>query len=260
MSLVDPVTGQPAGIAYCDVHLSFGPLTVLQGLDLTVPAGRITVLVGGSGAGKSVTFKLALGLLAPNAGTVWVDGRELAALPERARTALRADFGVVFQRGALFDSMSVFDNVAFPLREHEALPRSEIAGRVEALLAQVGLKGTEAKLPSELSGGMQKRVGLARALARQPRFLFYDEPTSGLDPVLAAAMQQLILDTQEARPDMTSFIISHDVHAALAMADKVALLAEGRIAQAADSASFAASADPVVQRFLHPAELQRGIR
>ena len=252
MSAVDPVTGQPAAIEYAGVDLRFGEATVLQGLDLLVPRGGITVLAGRSGAGKSVMFKLALGLLAPTSGEVRVGGALVGALSMRQLRALRSDFGVVFQHAALFDSMSVFDNVAFPLREHERRSRSDVADRVHHLLGQVGLEGSAHKMPSELSGGMQKWVGLARALAREPRYLFYDEPTSGLDPVLASAMYQLVLDTQRSRPELTSFVISHDLLAALAIADKVALLADKRVAYAMDPVAFALVDDPLVQRFLHP--------
>lgn len=258
MTVDDPVTGQPAAIRYEDVHISFGDFAVLKGLDLVVPQGRLTFLVGPSGSGKSVTFKLALGLLEPDSGRVWVGDHEVTALPERERTEARSSFGVVFQHAALFDSMTVFDNVAFPLREHTRLSRGEIADRVGHLLEQVNLAGSEAKMPSELSGGMQKRVGLARALAREPRFLFYDEPTTGLDPVISVAMHELILDTQRRRPELTSFVISHDLDGAMAIADKVALLLDGRIAHATDVDTFQRLDDPRVQGFLHPTIATRG--
>ncbi|MEM6927364.1 MAG: ATP-binding cassette domain-containing protein [Myxococcota bacterium] len=257
MTPVDPVTGQPAAIEYRDVHLSFGDVHVLRGLDLLVPHGRITCLAGPSGGGKSLTFRLALGLVEPTRGQVFIDGEDLTTMKQRARTKVREAFGVVFQHAALFDSMNVFDNVAFPLREHTRMTSAEMADRVQDLLEQVGLSGSDEKMPSELSGGMRKRVGLARALAREPRFLFYDEPTSGLDPVLAAAMDQLILDTQVAHPHLTSFIISHDLPGALRLADKVVLLWEGRVRLDTDARSFASSSDPVVQRFLDPSRPQQ---
>jgi len=253
----DPVTGQPAAIEYQGVHVAFSGVEVLGGLDLVVPRGRITCMAGPSGGGKSVTFKLALGLLEPDAGRVLVDGEDLTAMKERARARVRSTFGVVFQNSALFDSMSVFDNVAFPLREHTRMPPADVAERVTGLLEQVGLAGAADRMPAELSGGMRKRVGLARALAREPRFLFYDEPTSGLDPVLAAAMDQLVLDTQMTHPQLTSFIISHDLDSALSMADKVVLLGNGRVHLAADPAHFAASPDPYVQGFLDPSRPRR---
>ncbi len=257
MTPIDPVTGQPASIEYRDVHLTFGDVEVLRGLDLLVPHGRITCLAGPSGGGKSITFKLALGLVEPTSGHVLIDGENLTTMKERARVKVRSAFGVVFQNAALFDSMNVFDNVAFPLREHTRVRPETLSARVHELLEQVGLEGAAEKMPDELSGGMRKRVGLARALAREPRFLFYDEPTSGLDPVLAAAMDQLVLDTQLAHPHLTSFVISHDLPGALGMADKVVLLWEGRVHLATDARSFAASSDPVVQRFLDPARPHR---
>lgn len=256
--VIDPITGQPAALRYEDVHIAFGDFQVLKGLDLIVPQGRLTFLVGPSGSGKSVTFKLALGLLEPDEGRVWVGDYEVTALPERQRKEARSSFGVVFQHAALFDSMSVFENVAFPLREHTKMSRSEISDRVMGLLEQVNLTGSENKMPSELSGGMQKRVGLARALAREPRYLFYDEPTTGLDPVISAAMHELILTTQRQRPELTSFIISHDLEGAMAIADKVAMLFDGQIAHATDTETFQHLDDPRVQEFLHPSMKMRG--
>ena len=250
MSEIDPVTGQPAAIVYKGVHKSFGKFHVLRGLDLIVPRGRITVIIGRSGTGKSVTIKHVMGLMRPDQGRIWVGDDELTAMNDRDLRKVRTRFGVVFQHAALFDSMNVFENIAFPLREHERLTEREIRVRVLTLLAQVGLQGAEVKMPSELSGGMAKRVGLARALVRNPEFLLYDEPTTGLDPILTAAMDQLIAETQGSRPDLTSLVISHDMHAVLTIADKIVMLFDGVVAHQGSPDYFRTSDDPLIRQFL----------
>ncbi len=244
------VTGERAAIVYEGVHKSFGSFHVLRGLDLVIPHGKITVIIGRSGTGKSVTLKHVMGLLRPDAGRIWVGADELTAMDDRSLRRVRERFGVVFQNAALFDSMSVFENVAFPLREHERLRESEIRAKVSHLLALVGLQGAEPKLPSELSGGMRKRVGLARALVRDPAFLLYDEPTTGLDPILAAAMDALIDDTQRAHPGLTSVVISHDMHAVMKIADKIVMIYEGQVVHEGDRDWFQQSDDPFVRQFL----------
>jgi phospholipid/cholesterol/gamma-HCH transport system ATP-binding protein len=247
---LDPVTGQPAAIRYAEVWKAFGSQQVLRGLDLIIPRGRITFVIGRSGTGKSVTLKHVMGLLRPDRGRIWVGEDELTSMSDRQLRRVRERFGVVFQHAALFDSMSVFDNVAFPLVEHERMPAAQMRAKVEALLGQVGLAGAEGKLPSELSGGMRKRVGLARALVRDPEILLYDEPTTGLDPVLAAAMDQLILDTQRARPQITSLVISHDMAAVFRIADKVAFMVDGHILHEGTPETLRALEDPLVQQFV----------
>ncbi len=247
---LDPVTGQPAAVRFVGVHKTLGGQPVLQGLDLIIPRGRITAIIGRSGAGKSVTLKHMLGLMLPDAGEIWVGDLHLETAREGVLRKLRERFGVVFQHAALFDSMNVYENIAFPLREHTRLREPVIREKVASLLEQVGLSGREQKMPSELSGGMRKRVGLARALIRDPEYLLYDEPTSGLDPVLVAAMDQLIVDTQASRPDLTSVVITHDVAATTRIADKIAFLYEGKIAHEGTPAWFAASEDPLVVQFL----------
>lgn len=247
---IDPVTGQPSAIVYQGVHKSFGAYHILRGLDLLVPRGRITVVIGRSGTGKSVTIKHVMGLLRPDKGRIWVGDDELTAMDDRALRAVRTRFGVVFQHAALFDSMDVFENVAFPLREHERMTEREVRERVMELLRQVGLAGSHAKYPSELSGGMMKRAGLARALVRKPEFVLYDEPTTGLDPILTAAMDELIAGTQRANPSLTSLVISHDMHAVLTIADKIVMLNEGRVAHEGTPDFFRASDDPLVRQFL----------
>jgi phospholipid/cholesterol/gamma-HCH transport system ATP-binding protein len=195
-------------------------------------------------------MKHVMGLLRPDAGRIWVGDDELTAMSDRRLRGVRNRFGIVFQHAALFDSMNVYDNIAFPLREHTRMRRREMADRIAALLAQVGLSGAEMKMPGELSGGMRKRVGLARALVRDPEFLLYDEPTTGLDPILAAAMDRLIVDTQRARPGITSVVISHDMHAVLHIADKVAMLVDGVVYREGTAADFRDSEDALIQQFV----------
>lgn len=247
---IDAVTGQPAAIRYEDLWKAFGAQQVLRGLNLAVPRGRITFVIGRSGTGKSVMLKHVMGLLRPDRGRIWLGAEELTAMTEAQLRRVRERFGFVFQHAALFDSMNVFDNVAFPLLEHERLTASEVRAKVQALLAQVGLSHAEKKTPSELSGGMRKRVGLARALVRDPQVLLYDEPTTGLDPVLAAAMDQLILETQRARPEITSLVISHDMSAVFRIADKVSFLYEGQVLHEGAPGAFREIQDPIVQQFV----------
>lgn len=247
---IDPVTGQPAAIVYEDVHKAFGEHQVLRGINILVPEGRITVVIGRSGTGKSVTIKHIMGLLRPDRGRIWVGDDDLTAMSDRELRHVRLRFGVVFQHAALFDSMDVFENVAFPLREHTRMREPEIRTKVMGLLAQVGMRGAERKLVAELSGGMRKRVGLARALVRNPAFLLYDEPTTGLDPILTAAMDKLIVDAQNANPGITSLVISHDMHAVLSIADKIVMLHEGRVVHEGTPDFFRHSTDPMIRQFL----------
>lgn len=246
----DPVTGEVAAIRFEGVYKAFGSNEVLKGLDLIIPKNRITFIIGRSGTGKSVMIKHAMGLMRPDRGKIWLGDEDIGSASDKRLREIRNRFGVVFQHAALFDSMDVFTNVAFPLVEHERMTRAQIRDRVEQLLAQVGLTGSEKKLPSELSGGMRKRVGLARALARKPDFLFYDEPTTGLDPVLAAAMDKLILDTQRASEGITSVVISHDMKAVLRIAEKVAFLQEGKVGLEGTPEDLEHSEDPVIRQFV----------
>lgn len=248
--VVDPITGAESAIIYEDVHKTFGEHRVLRGLNLVIPRGKTTVLIGRSGTGKSVTLKHVMGLLRPDKGRIWVGSDELTGMSDRELRKVRNRFGIVFQGAALFDSMTVFENIAFPLREHTRLRNAAIRAKVDHLLAQVGLTGAGAKFPSELSGGMRKRVGLARALVRDPEFILYDEPTTGLDPILAAAMDELIVETQNARPDITSVVISHDMRAVLHIAHKVAMLVDGVVRHEGTPSFFEESEDPLVRQFL----------
>jgi len=244
------LTGAPIAIRYSQVYKSFGDFHVLRGLNISIPRGQITAIIGRSGTGKSVTIKHVMGLLRPDKGRIWVGDDELTAMGDRKLLRVRNRFGVVFQNAALFDSMNVFDNVAFPLVEHSKLKRAAIADKVEGLLAEVGLAGSGAKTPSELSGGMRKRVGLARALVRDPEFLLYDEPTTGLDPILAAAMDELIVNTQQASEGLTSVVISHDMPAVLRTADKICMLVDGVVYEQGPPDAFRNSRDPLVRQFV----------
>jgi len=228
---------------------SFGRQQVLRALSLEVPTGSITVIIGRSGGGKSVLLKHLIGLLRPDEGRVLVDGVEITALRGRALDDIRRRYGVVFQGGALFDSMSCNDNVAFPLREKLRLPAAEIAKRVEAALAQVGLEGMGAKFPAEISGGMRKRVAIARALVTEPEIVFFDEPTTGLDPVLVNTIHHLILDLHR-RFRFTAVVVSHEIPEIFEIADTVAMLHEGRIAEVGPPTAIQASPNRVVRQFI----------
>lgn len=244
---------EPAGAARTKIALrglvkSFGDKRVLDHLDLDVEAGRSLVILGGSGSGKSVLLKHMIGLLTPDEGRVEVDGVDLASLRGPALTTVRRKFGMAFQEGALFDSMSVHDNVAFPLRR-AGWPRERIAERVAECVAMVELEGAEQKLPAELSGGMRRRVGFARAIALEPEILLFDEPTTGLDPVIKAIVDELIL-TLRNRLGSTTVTITHDLTSAFKIADRIALLVRGRIVAAAPPDEFRASNDERVQQFI----------
>jgi phospholipid/cholesterol/gamma-HCH transport system ATP-binding protein len=228
---------------------SFGRQAVLRELDLEVATGTITIIIGRSGGGKSVFLKHLIGLLQPDAGRITVDGVEITRLHGRALDEVRRTYGVVFQGGALFDSMSCWDNVAFPLREKSRTPRDELTKRVQAALAQVGLEGVGGKYPAEISGGMRKRVAIARALVTEPEIIFFDEPTTGLDPVLVNTIHHLILDLHR-RYRFTAVVVSHEIPEIFEIADTVAMLHEGRIVEIGPPAAIQASANPVVQRFI----------
>jgi phospholipid/cholesterol/gamma-HCH transport system ATP-binding protein len=228
---------------------SFGRQPVLRGVSLEVPTGSITVIIGRSGGGKSVLLKHLIGLLSPDQGRILVDGVEITSLRGRALDEVRQRYGVVFQGGALFDSLSCQENVAFPLREKLRLPSAEITKRVEAGLAQVGLEGMGAKFPAEISGGMRKRVAIARALVTEPEIVFFDEPTTGLDPVLVNTIHHLILDLHR-RFRFTAVVVSHEIPEIFEIADTVAMLHEGRIAEVGSPAAIQASSSRVVRQFI----------
>lgn len=237
-------------IKLIDIHKSFGKQKVLNGLSLAVPKGQITVIIGRSGSGKSVILKHMIGLIKPDAGQVLVAGQDITQLDDRELNQVRRRFGMLFQDAALFDSMNVGDNVAFPIREHTRLSEKEIKKLVAEKLALVGLSGAEEKLPSQLSGGMRKRAGLARAIALEPEIILYDEPTTGLDPLLINAINSLIQETQE-RLKITAVVISHDLAGAYRIAHNIAMLYQGQIIASGTPSQIQQSQDPVVQQFIH---------
>ncbi len=235
-------------IQFQDVHKAFNGKPVLAGFTLDVRDGETVVIIGYSGTGKSVALKHVVGLLHPDAGDVNVDGRAVSTLDRAGLTALRWEIGFVFQFAALFDSMTVFDNVALGLRRRD-LTDEEITERVREALALVDLTGTDAKLPAELSGGMRKRVGIARAIALQPRYILYDEPTTGLDPVTSAVIDQLMVRTRE-HLGVTGIVVTHDMRSAYTVGDRIAMLYEGRIRQVGTVAEIQETEDPVVRQFI----------
>jgi len=228
---------------------SFGRQRVLDGIDLEVPAGSITIIIGRSGGGKSVFLKHVLGLLRPDSGRIEVGGVDLARLRGRALDEVRKRYGVVFQGGALFDSMTCRANIAFPLREKLRLPRTEIDKRVDAALEQVGLAGIGDKYPEEVSGGMRKRVAIARALVTEPEIVFFDEPTTGLDPVLVNTIHHLILELHR-RFRFTAVMVSHEIPEIFEIADRVGMLHEGRIVELGPPGAIQASQNVVVRQFI----------
>lgn len=241
--------GRAVKIRLRGVAKSFGPKVVLDGLDLDVFEGESVVVIGASGVGKSVLIKHIIGLIAPDRGTVEVDGVAIHELGNRDITAFRRRFGMAFQEGALFDSMDVHDNVAFPLRRRAKLPAAEIDRRVERCLELVRLDGAGAKLPSELSGGMRRRVGFARAIAHEPDILLFDEPTSGLDPVTTAQIDDVIVGLLD-RLDSTAVTITHDMVSAFRIADRIGMLHDGKIVAIAPPEEFKQLDDPRVQQFI----------
>jgi phospholipid/cholesterol/gamma-HCH transport system ATP-binding protein len=226
---------------------SFGAKPVLRGVSLEVPDGQNTVMIGASGSGKSVTLKLIVGLIEPDAGSVEVDGEVVHELDRKRLAALRGRIGYVFQFAALFDSMTVAENIRLGLvkRGHD---EDEIRLRTEESLAVVELPGVEDKYPAELSGGMRKRVGIARAIALKPRYNLYDEPTTGLDPVTSAVMDQLMIRTRDL--GVTGLVVTHDMRSAFSVGDRVAMLHEGAIRQVGSVAEIQATDDPVVRQFI----------
>lgn len=232
-----------------DVYKSFGDQQVLRGIDLDIRSGEVLVIIGGSGSGKSVLIKHLVALLRPDRGQVLFHGQNLFDMDDHALLEARKNFGMLFQNGALFDSMSVYDNVAFPLREHLRLKKPEERERVMASLAELKVDHASHKFPGELSGGMRKRVALARATILRPQILIYDEPTTGLDPVMIKQVDDMIAETQE-RLKITSVVISHDMASTFRIAHRIAMLYQGEIVEVGPPALFKASANPVVRTFI----------
>ncbi len=231
-----------------DLHKSFGEKKVLKGINITIEEGASTVIVGGSGVGKSVFLKTLIGLLKPDKGKVIIDGIDLFSLKDKELNDFRKKFGMCFQEGALFDSMTVFENISFPLERHTNFSKEEIRKRVEECLSIVKLKGVEKKFPSELSGGMRRRVGFARAIALKPEILLFDEPTTGLDPVMTSLISETIRDlTKDDK--VTAITITHDLNAASIIADKIAMLFDGKIIFYGTKEEFNISQEPAIVQF-----------
>lgn len=228
---------------------SFGRQKVLKGIDLEVCAGQTLSVLGRSGTGKSVLLKLIIGLQKPDSGTIFVNGEEVTKLPVKELNKVRKKVGFLFQQAALYDSMTVEENVAFPLRRHTQLSDADRKSKVRELLASVGMDADLQKLPSDISGGMQKRVGLARALALDPEILLFDEPTAGLDPITASEIDELIVKLQKER-HITSVVVTHDIHGARTISDRLALMREGQILIEGTFDHLQKSRDPFVVQFL----------
>ena len=245
--------GDGAIIEVRGLHKAFGSQQVLRGIDLRIAAGRTTVIIGGSGSGKSVLLKHLIALMRPDRGQVLFHGSDIFAMSAREVLEVRSRFGMLFQNAALFDSMSVYDNVAFPLREHQrSLTRAEVRERVMGSLHALNLYNAEGKFPGELSGGMRKRVALARATILGPEIILYDEPTTGLDPIMIKQVDDMIAETAE-RLRVTSVVISHDMASTFRIAHYVAMLYQGEIIAYGTPEEFQASSDPRVQEFIHVA-------
>ena len=242
-------------ISLRQLTMAFGSKVVLDELDLDVYKGETLAVIGPSGSGKSTVIKVLTGLLAPTSGSVQIEGQETSGFDDDAWDELRCHMGVVFQYSALFDFLSVGENVAFGLRRHFKLPEEEIQRRIAALLEMVGMPGTQSMMPAELSGGMKKRVGLARALAMQPQVVFYDEPTSGLDPVMTMTISRLIRKTQQTL-GVTSVLVTHDMESAYFAADRIAMLYKGKIVQVGKPDEIKRSRNPIVRAFVNGLELK----
>jgi phospholipid/cholesterol/gamma-HCH transport system ATP-binding protein len=231
------------------VFKSFGSNQVLRGMDLTINKGETMVILGRSGCGKSVLLKLIMGLLKPDSGKILVNGDEITSLNDNQLNKLRQKFGMLFQASALFDSMTVDENVGLGLREHTKLPEEEVKKKVKDKLKMVGLSGVEQIKPAELSGGMKKRVGLARAIAMDPEYVLYDEPTTGLDPIMADVINELIVHLRNTL-SITSIAVTHDIVSAYKIADRIAMLYEGKIIFIGTPEQVKNTDHPVVRQFI----------
>ena len=236
-------------IEITDLYKSFGSLQVLRGVNLTVEKGESMTVIGGSGSGKSVLIKHIIGLLFPDRGQVAVDGQVLNDLDEEGLNDVRKKFGMLFQGAALFDSLTVWENVGFGLKQHTKMSDKEIRAVATQKLALVGLKDVEDKMPVDLSGGMKKRVGLARAIAMDPQIILYDEPTTGLDPITADAINDLILDLRK-KLGVTSVAITHDMHSAYKISDRIAMLYKGEIQEIGTPDEIKGTTNPIVKQFI----------
>jgi phospholipid/cholesterol/gamma-HCH transport system ATP-binding protein len=227
----------------------FGPLVVLDDVSIDIPAGQSIVILGASGSGKSVLLKHLVGLLAPDSGEVWFDGLRIDTMPQKQLMEVRQRLGFLFQGGALFDSMTVAENVAFPLVEHTHRTKPEIAEIVQRKLNQIGLPDVGPKFPGQLSGGQRKRVALARAIALDPQVIVYDEPTTGLDPIRSDVINELILKLQREL-NITSITVTHDMNSAFKVADRIVMLNQGKIIQDGPPETYRHATNPIVKRFV----------
>jgi phospholipid/cholesterol/gamma-HCH transport system ATP-binding protein len=257
-AVLEPPAAGPPAIRIEGLHKRFGAQAVLRGIDLTVAAGELMVVIGRSGGGKSVLLRHMLRLVGPDAGRITIGDQEITGLRGRALERVREQFGVVFQGGALFDSLTVFDNVLFPIREKSRLPAEKLQARAHEALAWVGLADMGHKFPAEISGGMRKRVAIARALVTEPRVVFLDEPTTGLDPILVNSIHHLII-TLHRKFSFTAVMVSHEIPEIFQIADRVAVLHEGRIRQVGTPAEIEGSEDPVVRAFIK-GEVEEDVR
>ena len=234
-----------------DLYKQFDDHHVLNGLNLKVEGGETMVIMGGSGCGKSVLLKHIIGLLKPDRGDIWIDGKEITGLTEKEMDEVRKRFGMVFQSGALFDSLTVAENVGFSVSRHTDMTKEEIANLVSEKLELVDLSGAEDVMPVDLSGGMKKRVSLARAISMDPEIILYDEPTTGLDPVTAAGINHLIVELHD-KLKVTSLVVTHDMASAFSIGTRMAMMHNGRIVEEGAPDKFRQSTEPVVRQFLGP--------
>ncbi|KAB8029925.1 ABC transporter ATP-binding protein [Fluviispira multicolorata] len=237
-------------VSLINLRKTFGKNKVLRGLDLNVPNKKLSFIIGRSGEGKSVTLKHIIGILKPDEGEVWINGVPMHNADERAWEKIRQQIGTLFQDGALFDSLNVFDNISFPIQNHTKMSLSKMKEEVKNLLSIVGLPSIEEKFPPELSIGERKRVGLARALALKPKLLLYDEPTTSMDPLVADLIDNLILNTQQKLEGMTSVVISHDITSVMNIAEYIFFLHEGKVYFEGTPEAFCSSKDELVKQFL----------
>ncbi len=236
-------------IEFRQVHKTFEQIPVLTGMDLAIRPGETLTIIGGSGSGKSVTLKLIVGLFKPESGQILIEGEDIVPMAEDRLLQVRKKIGMVFQNSALFDSLSVAENIAYPLREHTTMSETEIRERIRETLNLVGLEGVEEKDPADLSGGMRKRVALARAIALVPRIILYDEPTTGLDPTNTEKINELIVDTAE-KLGVTSVVVTHDMRSAFKVSDRIAFLNMGKIAMDGTPREIEGSDLPLVRQFI----------
>ncbi|MEK6733405.1 MAG: ABC transporter ATP-binding protein [Candidatus Omnitrophota bacterium] len=236
-------------IEIINLSKSFNNKKVLDNMNLIINSGEVIVIIGRSGCGKSVLLKHIIGLIKPDLGQVIIEGNDIIRLEENEMDRLRLSFGMLFQGAALFDSMTVGENVGFTLKEHTDMPEKEIQAKVAGSLELVGLKGIEKLMPSELSGGMKKRVGLARAICNNPKIILYDEPTTGLDPIMADAINDLIIDLN-SKLNVTSIVVTHDMVSAYKIAGRIAMLYKGRIIASGTPDEIKNTKDPIVKQFI----------